>query len=288
VSRNLLLLLGVLLVGAAAWLVDAMQLSPRAAFQDDDAARIDALLAEHVAFELSVLEARAGLQLSFDPINRALVKLREAAAVAATLRARGAAYAPAAERIALAARALEGEEAALEQFKTDLALLRLSSNHLPLAVDALIRRAEGEPRQRGRELLRGELATLAALRTDVERYEELPARERIQRLEQGLSKLQALRASLDDSAREELDVLAGHTRAILDRRERVDRFARLLVRSPVRAHLEAARAAYARSALGHAQAVGALQVLSAVLALAGVSVLASVVLRSARGRRQTP
>jgi hypothetical protein len=284
VKRNILLLLGVLLVGAAAWLVDAMQLSPRAAIHERDGQRIDALLAGRLALEVSVLEARAGLSLSFDPINRALISLREAAAVAETLQGRGVAYAPAAVQVALAARALESEEAALEQFKTDLALLRLSSHYFPLAADALTRRAEIDGQRRRRGLLSAALTTLASLRTDVERYEELPARAGMQRLEQGLSKLQTLRASLDGGAREELDVLSGHTRAILDRRERVDQFARRLVRSPGRVHLEAARAAYGRGALSHAQRAGALQVLSGVLALAGVSVLAGVALNGLRRR----
>lgn len=282
-TRNVLLVVGVLLVASAAWLVEVMQLSPRAAFHERDAERLDALLAGRVALELSVLEARAGLQSSFDPINRALTSLREAAGTAEALQARGAAYVTAALRLALAARALESEEAALEQFKTDLALLRLSSHYFPLAADALIRRAEAEGQHDRRSLLSRELATLAALRTDVERYEELPAHEGMQRLEHGLSKLQALRASLDEGAREELDVLSGHTRAILDRRERVDQFARTLVRSPVRVHLEAARVAYTRAARRHAQKLGALQVLSAALALAGVIVLASAALRRSRG-----
>jgi hypothetical protein len=112
----------------------------------------------------------------------------------------------------------------------------------------------------------------------------LPAHELRQRLEHGLSRLQTVRASLDGDGREELDVLSGHTRAILDRRERVDQLARRLVRSPVRTHLEAAHAAYERSARLDARRVGALQVLSGALALAGVIVLASVVLRSVRAQ----
>jgi hypothetical protein len=107
----------------------------------------------------------------------------------------------------------------------------------------------------------------------------------MQRVEHGLAKLQALRPSLDDRGRDELAMLSGHTRAILDRRERVDLVARRLVRSPVRAQLEAAHTAYERSARRQAQKVGALQVLSGVLALAGVTVLASLVLRSARTRK---
>jgi DAHL domain-containing protein len=285
VTRNTLLVLGVLLVGSAAWLVDATLLWPRAAFYERDLHRLDALLAARMTFEVSVLEAHAGLQLSFDPINHALSSLRGAAAAAAELQARGAAYAPAADRVALAARAQDSEESSVEQFKTDLALLRLSSCHFPLAANALIRRAEADARRERRSLLAGELATLGALRTDMERLDELPAHEDVQRLEHGLSKLQTLRASLDDRGREELDMLSGHTRAILDRRERVDQLARTLVRSPVRAHLEAARAAYERSSRRQAQKVGALQVLSAVLALTGVIVLAGVVLRSARARR---
>lgn len=277
--RNVLLLIGVLLVGAAAWLVDAMQLSPRAALSARDGSPIDALLAARSAFEVGVLEARAGLQQNFDPLNRAVVSLRDGSAAAAALQRRGPRCAPAAERLALAARAQEAEEAAVEQFKTDLTLLRLSSHYFPLAADALTRRAEADVRYRSDSPLARELTTLAALRTDVERYEELPAREGVQRMEQGLSKLQGLRPSLDVGAREELDVLSGHTRAILDRRERVDGFARRVARSPVRAHLEAARAEYERSARGYAWRVGALQVVSAVLALAGVGVLVGVVLR---------
>jgi len=284
VRRNLLLVLGVLLIGVAAWLVDALELGPRAAFEEREGPRIDALLAGRAALEASVLEARAGLQSNFDPINRALAALRDTHALAETLQVRGGADAAVAERLALAARALESEEPALEQFKTDLALLRLSSHYFPLAADALMRRAEADGRRDRRSVLTGELATLAALRSDVERYEELPARDGLQRLEHGLSKLQTVRASLDDSAREELDVLSGHTRAIADRRERVDRFARALVRSPVRAQLEAARAAHEHDARRHAWRVGALQVLSAALALAGVVVLASVVLSGVRGR----
>jgi hypothetical protein len=284
VNRNIWLVLGVLLVGSSAWLVDAMQLWQRAAFHERDGLRIDALVAGRVALEVSVLEARAGLSSSFDPINRALMSLRGAAAAAETLQARGVAYAPAAVQLALAARALETEETAIEQFKTDLALLRLSSHYVPLAADALIRRADAETRRPRRSLLAGKLATLAALRTDVERYAERPAQDGVQRLENGLSELQTLRPSLDDGAREKLDMLSGYTRAILDRRERVDHFARTLVRSPVRVHLDAARTAYERSALSHARKVGALQTLSALLALAGVGVLASVVLRSVRGR----
>lgn len=281
-SRNALLVLGVLLVGSAAWLVDAQQLSPRAALHASEARHVDALLASRLALEVSVLEARAGLQSSFDPVNRALRSLREAAGAAEALRARGGVYAGAAEHVALAARALTSEEAALEQFKTDLTLLRLSSRHFPLAVEALTRRAEADVPRRQRSLLAGQLATLADFRTAMERYEQLPAHESRQRLERGLSELETVGASLDDRAREELNVLSGHARAVLDRRARVDRFARLLVRSPVRAHLEAARAELERGARRHAHSVGALQVLSAVLALAGVGVLASVVLRGAR------
>lgn len=285
-TRNVLLGLGVLLVGLAVWLVDEKQLASRAAFLERDGQRIDTLLAGRLAFEVSVLEARAGLQLNFDPVNRALSVLREAGAEAETLQTRGAAGAAAAAQIALAAHALEREEAALEQFKTDLALLRLASHGFPLAADTLIRRAETSARHGPRSALSDELTTLAALRTDLERYEELPAADVTQRLERELSTLQALRATLDDGGREELDVLVGHTRAILDRRERVDQFARVLVRSPVRAHLTAARTAFERSARGRAQQVGALQLLSGILALGGVMLLASAALRSARRPRR--
>jgi hypothetical protein len=284
VNRNGWLALGVLLVGTSAWLVDATQLSPGAASHERDAERLDALLGGRLALEVSVLEARAGLQSSYDPINRALASLRGAAAAAEALEKRGRPYAAAAQQVALAAGALTTEETALEQFKTDMALLSLSSRLFPQAADALIRRAESDVRQRRRSPLSAELATLAALRTDMERFEERPGPEATQRLEHGLSELQAVRPSLDERAREDLDALSGHTRAMLDRRERVDRFVRTLVRSPMRHYLEAARAAYERSARARARNAGALQVLSALLALAGVIVLGLVVLRSVRGR----
>lgn len=283
-NRNGWLALGVLLVGSSAWLVDAMQLSPRATNHERDVERLDALLGGRLALEMGVLEARAGLQSSFDPLNQQLAALRDTAATAEALAKRGAAYAAAAERVALAAAALTSEEAALEQFKTDLALLSLSSRHFPLAADALLRRAEGEVRQRRRSPLSGELGTLATLRADMDRYQERPANEGLLRIELGLSRLQALRASLDGAEREELDMLSGHARAVLDRRERVDRFARSIIASPVRAQLEAARAAYERSARGRARMDGALGVLSALLALAGVAVLGRVVLDSVRRR----
>jgi DAHL domain-containing protein len=287
VSRNGLLAIGVLLIALAVWLVDALQLSPRAANPERDAERIDALLGGRVALEMSVLEARAGLLPSFDPLNRALGSLRDAAPAAQALEKLGASYAAAAERLALAAAALTLEEAGLEQFKTDLALLSLSAHDFPRAADALTRRAEDDVRQRRRSPLAGELATLGALRSDMERYQARPAQDVVQRLERGLSRLQAVRAALDDAAREELDLLSGHARAVLDRRERVDRFARSLVRAPVRAHLEAARAALERSTRQRARRVGALQVLSALLALAGIGVLGGVVLSAARARARS-
>ena len=76
-NRNGWLALGVLLVGSSAWLVDAMQLSPRAANQERDVERLDALLGGRLALEMGVLEARAGLQSSFDPLNRQLASLRD-------------------------------------------------------------------------------------------------------------------------------------------------------------------------------------------------------------------
>jgi hypothetical protein len=280
-ERNLWLALGVLLVATAAWLVDAMQLSPRGISHERDAQRIDGLLAGRRALEVGVLEARAGLDLNFDVMNRALLSLRDVGAAAETLRARGSVQATAAEQLELAARALDKEEALLERFKTDLALLQVSSLQLPLAAETLLQRADVEARGDRHSPLTREVGTLAALLSDVGLHEELP-HDGVQRLEQELSQLQTLRTTLDDSGRDELDAVSGHARAIVDRRERVDRFVRTLVRSPVRVHLEAARSAYEHAARGHIQKVGALQLLSGLLALAGVLVLARAVLRGPR------
>jgi hypothetical protein len=106
--------------------------------------------------------------------------------------------------------------------------------------------------------IRGELAALAAarssadtmaakvgaLRADVERFEEMPTREVADRIDSEVAALADLRSSVGESVQADLTVLIGHTRAILDRRERVDRTARTIARSPVRRNVEDARAVY--------------------------------------------
>jgi hypothetical protein len=255
----------------------------------DDVAGADGLLASRAELETSVLEARAGLQLNFDGIDRAVLSLRAGPRLASLVRSRGPVYARAADTLDRLSEAMQVEEAALETFKSDLALLRLSSRYFPSAADALSRpdaatsRALGALRAAISRLqvdtdhpqevdwrIRGQLAALAAarssadsmtakvgaLRADVERFEEMPTREVADRIDAEMQALTELRSSLSESVQADLTVLLGHTRAIVDRRERVDRTARAIARSSVRHDAEAALTAYeyaARSELAVAR-----------------------------------
>jgi len=209
------------------------------------------------------------------------------------------------------------EEPSLETFKTDLALLRLSSRYFPFAADALMQRVDGgsqplrvlraeidrykdDPSAQGawriggalttldaaRSALEARMAVIGELRTNVERYEESPTRDVAQRLEAAIPALDSLRATLDDAARADLDVLLGHIRAILDRRERVDRFARTLVRSPVRVHAEAARASYERAAREQLRLVLALRIAAAEIAVAAIVALGAAIWLAGRRNRR--
>jgi hypothetical protein len=203
---------------------------------------------------------------------------------------------------------MRSEEASLETLKTDVALLRLSSQYFPTAAEALAHRDEAtaerlralraEMIRANQELTKEDawriaarLATIAASRAEletrtekvtalrgaVERYEESPTGEGAMRLEADINLLRATRGDFDETTRWDLDSLLGHARSILDRRERVDRLVRSVVRSPVRQDALAARAAYehaSRHELGVELTlrilVGALG--AAVLALLGAAV----------------
>jgi len=266
-----------LIVVAAAIAPVARRSARAAAFHGADLARLDALLAARLALETSVLEARAGLQSRFDLIDRAVLVLRTAADAAGVVRGRGSDYAEAADELVRTSQALHSEEAALETFKSDLALLRLSSRYLPLAAAALLQRAAGvrtpDAHEATRSALAARIEVIDELRTNVERYQETPTREIAQRIEAIVPVLGSLRATLDDDAQADLDVMLGHARVILDRRERVDRFTRNLVHSPTRAHVEAARAAYERAALRQAGTNVALRIAASEIGALGIIAL---------------
>src|SRR5207247_9058811 len=98
--------------------------------------------------------------------------------------------------------------------KTDLALLRSSARYFPTAVATLTRRG-------------GDLAEkVEALRADVERFQAAPARAVAERIEAELAALDAARDALDGDGQNDLGVVTGHARAIVERRERIDRLAR--------------------------------------------------------------
>jgi hypothetical protein len=236
VSLRARLVIGLALVALAGWAALVERRSSHAlASHAQDSARLDALLAARSSLDTSVLEARAALQLTFDPINQAISALRSAASDAALLRGRGSAYAPVAVELERVGQALQLEEASIERFKTDLALLRLSSRHFPVIADALARQDE-----------RTQLSdAVAELRTGLELYEESPTQELARRAHAALRALE--RVALEDAERERVNVLLGHARVIVDRRERVDGFARMLAGSSVRGHVAACESWYVSS-----------------------------------------
>jgi hypothetical protein len=298
---------GLVLVAGAIW-AGVQQRRSAAVFshRGEDVAQLDRLLSSSNELDANVLEARGGIALNFDAIDRAVLSLRPAARAAAVLRGRGAAYAEAGDALERAAEELRKTESLLEAFKTDLALLRLSSRYFPIAAGALSRpddastshinalradlgRFEGASTPEVGWRMTGALAGLDAarkerevrtsrvnaLRADVERYQEVPAREIAQRLEGEISALEESRPLFAPASRGDLDILLGHTRAILDRRERVDRTARAVVHSALQIDLEAARAAYERSSRHEYAAASALRLVTLELCAAAVALLAA-------------
>ncbi|HXN33512.1 MAG TPA: DAHL domain-containing protein [Polyangiaceae bacterium] len=273
----------------------------------EDKAELAALLGASVALETNLLELRAGIQLHFDDVNGAMRALRRASPLADVVRGRGPVYADAADAVERLAGEARGQEPLLETAKTDLALLRLSSRYFPIAADALSRPDQASARRlqalradlvhSGEEpaqlawRIGSELAALdtdlrehetraqrvGALRADVERYEEAPTREIAQRLENEVSVLEEAGSKLDEAARPDLDSLLGHTRSILERRDRVDRIVRAIVGSPLGVEAEAAATAYEHAARQQYGMVVALRIAVAELAAAALTLLVAFV-----------
>jgi hypothetical protein len=276
------------------------------AHRAEDIAKLDGLLATSNELDADVLEARGGISLNFDAIDHAVLSLRPAARLAAVVRSRGAHYAEAGDALEQAADELRRSESLLETLKTDLALLRLSSRYFPIAAGALarpddastsrlnalrgdLRHYEGTGTPEVGWRISSELAGLDAvgkerdlrtsrvnaLRADVERYQEVPTREIAQRLESEIGLLEESRPLFAAATRGDLDILLGHSRAILDRRERVDRTARAVVHSPLHADLEAARALYERSTRHDYATASVLRMAAAELGAAAFGLLAA-------------
>lgn len=279
----------------------------------DDTAELGALVDARAALDLGVLESRAGIQLNFDNVNRAARSLRAALLDGQTVRSRGPEYAEAADALERLAEESRSQESSLESLKTDLALLRLSSRYFPSAAESVFHGGEANARHwqalraaLGRydaapapELARqldAELADLGSslarldalaaqvgsLRGDVERYEEVPTREIAQRLQNEISALDGLRESLPEASRPDLDVLLGHARAILERRERVDRSVRAIVRSTAGADAQTAMAAYERAARHEFRAALVLRIVSAELLVGALAVFAAAAWKALR------
>ncbi len=301
----LALVLGVAMLGARRY---ERRAAEAYAHRGEDVAQLEDLLGALTVLDTSVLEARAGIQLNFDSINRAVLSLRAAPRAASLVRSRGATYARAAESVDHLAEDMRKEEVSLETLKTDIALLRLSSRYFPTAAEALAHRDEATTdrlRSLRAEMIRAtqeltkedawriaaRLATIAAsraeletrtekvtaLRGSVERYEESPTGEGALRLEADINALAAARQGFDEGARGDLDSLLGHARSILDRRERVDKLVRGVVRSPVRQEAQAARSAYENASRHELSVELALRILTGALGAAAVALLGAAV-----------
>jgi hypothetical protein len=272
---------------AWAWLA-VWQLSKANARHDDDLAELDALIAARADLETNVLASRAGILQNFDAVNRSVRSLRSAAAVASALRGQGREFTAAADILDREADALKMEEAAIERFKTTLALFRLASRSFPVAADALSycddagaqaavqdAAAEGAPAPCERLARK-----VASLRTDVERYEVAPQRELAEGIEHDIQGLDDLHSQLDPARQAELSALLGHARAILDHRPRVDRMARDLLTSTGRAEGRAALQEFERVAGHDAAMEAALRIAAAELLALFVLLLAAIVWRA--------
>lgn len=291
-TRARLLLGAGLLVLAAALGYAERRSAHTTSFYRRDSVQSDALLSSRAALELRVLEARAGLLWNFDAIDRALGVLRATASEARIVRARGVAYAAAADELAQAAEALRLEEPVLEAFKTDLALLRLASQQFETVVEEILlrtsRSAATAPVASPPRVAHGlPLVVLSQLRADMARYERTATRRAAQRVEVAIPLLETMVSELDDSGveRAELSILLGNVRAILARRERVDGFARTLADSPVRARIHAASALYERAARKQTVLLVVLRVATCELAIAGLILLALAGRRAVRESR---
>ena len=236
-SRALTLALafvGALTVWAA---TAAWRLSRTDAQHDEDASDLAALVAARSDLETNVLELRAGLERNFDAVNRSLQALRQADRVAGVIRARGRAYSVAVDVLQRRAGAVPSEEAMVEGFKTNLALLRLSSGYFSLAADELLRSFDRGTSAAASDAGIGSVVedpaarAVASLRASVERFQIAPNGETEEAIEHALEELDSIEPTLEPPRQTDLRALIGHTRAILDRRERVDRTARMIVAS---------------------------------------------------------
>jgi hypothetical protein len=271
---------GVVFCAAGTWAVDQhRRLADALAHGGEDIAQLDAFLSSSQELDASVLEARSGMTLNFDAIDRSVLSLRTLSRAGGVVRGRGAHYAEAADALERAAGEMRQAESSLETLKTDLALLRLSTRYFPIAAGALshpddatathlnalrtdLNQFEGTAATpevgwrisnelAGLDAIRQErelrTSRVNALRADVERYQEVPTREVVQRLEGEISVLEESRPRLDAPTRGDLDVLLGHTRAILDHRARVDHTVQAVLHSLLHTDLAQARAMYERS-----------------------------------------
>jgi hypothetical protein len=240
---------------SAAWVEH--HAAERIAARAEDLPRIEALVAAEGSLRTSVLEAAAGILPHFDPIVSASGSLRDAARVAAIVRSRGSGrYAASADALTAMDQAARAEELPVETLKSDLSLLRASSRYFPIAVAELARQDPATAK------------AVEAVRSDVERFQTTPTRELGARLEGDLAALVAGGAALGEGSRVDLAAVAGHARAILERRERVDRLVREVTRSPALADGVAARESYEAAAEREIALAATLRVLVVVFALA--------------------
>jgi hypothetical protein len=272
------------------------RLSSANARHDENLADLDALISARAELEASVLAARAGILQNFDAINRSVRSLRAASGLASSLRSQGREYAPAADIVDHEADTVKNEEAVIERFKTNLALLRLASRSFPGAADALsycddarvptaadagVSTAVPDAGTNGAPAPCERLARkVALLRTDVEVYVDSPRREVAERSEHDIQALEELQSELDPARQGQVGALLGHARAILDHRPRVDLIARDLVTSTGRADGRAAFEEFERVARHDSAMEAALRIAAAELLALFVLLLGALVWRT--------
>jgi hypothetical protein len=263
IPRGRLVALAALATAFVVALVMALRARAAMAYEGADVARLRAIEAADASLGVKVLEARAGLLPHFDPLVRAVFAMHDAERFAGELRARGGDLDDVAHELDAFAERARGKEQSIETLKSDLALLRSSSRYFPVAAAALARRGDDVARQ------------IEALRDDVERFQAIPSRAGADRIGAELAALDAAHAPSDDAARADLVVVSGHARAIVERRERVDRLARAVAAGP---SAELARGAYEQRMRRSAVVLAASSVAAVLLGIAALAFGAVVLL----------
>lgn len=297
-----LFIIGLVLLAAAAWVVRAERVThTTTVWRASDVARLDQLLQSTRDLRDEILATRAGISHNFDNLNAAARNLRQVENLANHIRRRGSEFAPVAGTLTRSAESLRHELIVLERFKSNLTLLQLASGFVANAHEhawqellALLQALRSEQANGRRTVSTTDalanfeqtLTVIGHLQAQVGRYQQAPSQETRTALHSAIEAATAVGSGLPLGLQQELGVLLGHTRAILERRERVDELTRPLLQTPWRAELEAAREAYQLTAERNAQQVLILRITAAELG--GIGLLALIGCSGLLLRRQWP